>query len=119
MNDLDRTRLQHMLDSARVVAQLTQEHDQADLDHDSLLVGGIAWYIGVIGEAASKVSKELQDATPQIPWPQIIGMRNRLVHGYFDIKLDRLWLTAVESIPVLINELELLLAVDQHGSPDV
>ncbi len=116
MNELDLTRLRHMLDAAYIVVKLTEEHKQSDLDSDSLLVGGLAWYIGIIGEAASKASKELQDATPQIPWPQIIGMRNRLIHGYFDIKLDRLWLTATESIPALIPELELLIPPDENGS---
>ena len=62
--------------------------------------------IEIVGEAASKVTQETRQAYPEIPWPDIIAMRNRLIHIYFDIDLDRVWDTVTDDIPPLINLLE-------------
>jgi len=59
-----------------------------------------------VGEAAANVSNGCRENLPQIPWPNIIGMRNRLIHAYFDINLDILWKTVIEDLPSLIVELE-------------
>ena len=65
--------------------------------------------VEIIGEAASKVSAECQKDLPQIPWRNIIGMRNRLIHAYFDVNLDILWETITEDLNPLILELENIL----------
>jgi uncharacterized protein with HEPN domain len=70
--------------------------------------------IEIIGEAASKVSQETRDETLQIPWKAITGMRNRLIHAYFDVNLDRLWDTIAKSVPELITALEKLLPPEQE-----
>ncbi len=64
--------------------------------------------IEVIGEAASKISSSFQNVHPEIPWPEIVGMRNRLVHGYFEINVARVWKTVIEDLPGLIEALEKL-----------
>lgn len=69
--------------------------------------------IEIVGEAAARTSDETQLQYPQIPWRDIIGMRNRLIHGYFDIDLDRVWDTVVDDLPSLIDELEDLLSTSQ------
>jgi uncharacterized protein with HEPN domain len=65
--------------------------------------------IEIIGEAAGRVSEDVQKANPEIPWRESVGIRNRLVHAYFDVDLGILWQTAVESVPQLQNRLEKLL----------
>jgi uncharacterized protein with HEPN domain len=65
--------------------------------------------VELIGEAASKYPKELQEGYPQIPWPKIIGTRNRLIHGYDFIDYDILWNAVTTNIPQLLNELEKIL----------
>ncbi len=62
--------------------------------------------IETIGEAAAQVSGAFRDAHSEIPWPDIVGMRNRLVHGYFEISLDRVWRTVREDMPRLLQLLE-------------
>jgi uncharacterized protein with HEPN domain len=66
----------------------------------------------IIGEAANQVSEELRDNVPEIPWPVLIGMRNRLIHAYFSINLDVVWSTSTEDVPSLITELKRLLGKD-------
>jgi uncharacterized protein with HEPN domain/predicted nucleotidyltransferase len=53
----------------------------------------------IIGEAVSRLSQNLKDAHPNVPWQQISGLRNRLIHGYFDVELDRVWKTVEEDVP--------------------
>ncbi len=69
--------------------------------------------IEIVGEAASRVDEEIRRAHPAIQWRDIVGMRNRLVHGYFDIDLRVVWDTVGTDLPVLIEQLERLLAQDK------
>lgn len=69
--------------------------------------------IEVIGEAASRISEQFRDAHPQLPWPQIVGMRHRLVHGYFEINIARVWHTAINDLPDLIEALEKLVLPEE------
>lgn len=59
--------------------------------------------IEIIGEAAARISGEFRAAHPEIPWADAVGMRNRLVHGYFEINLDIVWATAAEDVPALAS----------------
>ena len=63
-----------------------------------------------MGEAASRVTAERQQASPAIPWRDIVAMRNRLIHGYFDVDLDRVWDTVTDDLPPLLARLEAALA---------
>jgi uncharacterized protein with HEPN domain len=64
-----------------------------------MLLFAILRAIEVIGEAASKVTDETRAASPGVPWTSIIGMKNRLIHGYFDIDSDVVWKTVTEEMP--------------------
>lgn len=98
----DRVRLRHMLDAAIEIQQYVQSATREDLDRDRRLVHSLVRLLEIIGEAASQVSKELREKAPEIPWPVIIGMRNRLIHAYFAINLDIVWSTSTADIPPLI-----------------
>ena len=63
----------------------------------------------IVGEAAARVTPPTRAAHPEIPWSAVVGMRNRPVHGYFDVDLAIVWRTATESLPVLIEALEKIL----------
>jgi uncharacterized protein with HEPN domain len=66
-----------------------------------------------IGEAAVRVSEPTRAAHPEVPWREIIGMRHRLVHGYFEIDLDKVWDTVRNDLPPLIAKLELLVPPEE------
>ena len=65
--------------------------------------------VEIIGEAASRISEETKAGHPDIPWAEIIGLRNRLVHAYFAIQIDIVWQTVQEDLPPLIAQLEALV----------
>lgn len=105
----DVIRLRHMLDAAQEVMGFVQGRARADLNDDRLLVLALVKGIEIIGEAANQISETTRAQLQGIPWEDIIGMRHRLVHAYFDINLDILWQTTQEDLPALIAVLEPLL----------
>jgi uncharacterized protein with HEPN domain len=72
--------------------------------------------IEVIGEAAGRVSDDTRSQISSVPWPLVIAMRNRLIHGYFDVDVDRVWDTVVNDLPPLIAAVETYLAGERPGS---
>jgi uncharacterized protein with HEPN domain len=84
----DRVRILHMIDAAESLEQFIAGRERTDLATDRMLLFAIIRAIELIGEAASRVTNETKDGIPDIPWIAIVGMRNRLIHGYFDIDAD-------------------------------
>lgn len=105
----DRVRLQHMLDAANEALTFTKGRIRADLDNDRMLVLSLVRELEIIGEAAGKVSQETRSQTSAVPWQDIVGMRNRLIHAYFDVDLDTVWSTVTKDVPFLKAELEKIL----------
>ncbi len=108
----DRVRLQHMLDAAQDALSFVAERGRRDLDTDRMLVLALVKSIEIIGEAGARVSEEGRNATPDVPWSEIVAMRNRLVHAYFDVDLDVVWATIREDLPTLVVALRDVL--DEH-----
>jgi uncharacterized protein with HEPN domain len=91
----DLIRLRHMLDAAREAVQFAKNKSRGALESNRMLTLSIVKDLEIIGEAASKMTNETREEFPQIPWLNIISMRNRLIHAYFDINLDIVWKTVV------------------------
>jgi len=102
----DDTRMRHMLDAAQQAQTFMAGRSREDLDTDPMLLLAVVKAIEIVGEAAAKVSPARQAAMPQLPWPQMVSMRNRLTHAYFDIDTEVVWQTIVEDLPELIDLLE-------------
>lgn len=101
--------LRHMLDHAREATTLVQGKTRSDLDSDRVLNLALIRLLEIVGEAANRVSKEARALHPEIPWPQIIGLRNRLIHGYDAVDNDILWQILVHDLPALVTTLEAAL----------
>ena len=99
-------RLHHMLDAAQEAIAFAQGHIRRDLDEDRKLVLALVKDIEIIGEAAYQVSQTTREQLPKIPWDDIVGMRHRLVHAYFDINLDIVWRTVQDDLPPLLEALQ-------------
>jgi uncharacterized protein with HEPN domain len=98
-----------MLDYARKARTLLKGRTRGDLDEDELLSLALTRVVEIIGEAATRVSHESQQDYALIPWPQIIGLRNRLVHGYDAVDFEILWDIIHSDIPPLIEQLEAII----------
>ena len=109
MNTVDLARLQHMLDAAREAVLFAQGRTLEDVQRDRMLLLSLVKEIEIIGEAASRMSPEARAAIAGIPWSQVMGMRNRLTHGYFEWEIDTIWDTVNTDLPDLIRVLEQVL----------
>ena len=109
----DAIRVRHMLDAAREALSFVDGKTRFDLNNNRMLVLSLIKSIEIIGEAAASVTQETRFQYPLIPWRDIVGMRNRLIHVYFDIDLDRVWDTLTDDLPKLIAELEQVIQKEQ------
>ncbi len=105
----DQVHLKHMLDHAREAVEMVAGKTQADLPQNRMLELALIRLVEVIGEAATRMGSEMKSSNSQIPWREIIGMRNRLTHGYDTVDLKVLWDTITEDLPPLITDLEKII----------
>ena len=82
---------------------------RSDLDNDRLLNLALTRLLEIIGDAANRVPDSVQVKYPKLPWLQMIGLRNRLIHGYDNVDFDILWAIVTQDLPGLIAQLEIIL----------
>jgi len=91
-------------------------HGREQFDTDEMLQDAIVRNLEVIGEAINQVSDDARDLDKTVPWRQIVGMRNKLIHHYFGVNLDLVWETALVMVPDLEDKVrEVLVELDRQG----
>ncbi len=105
----DPPRLSHMLDHAVEAVEMTHGKTRSDLDGDRQLNLALIRLLEIVGEAAARISKETRELHSDIPWEEIIGLRNRLIHGYDQVDFDILWEIIQGDLPPLIVRLRQIL----------
>jgi uncharacterized protein with HEPN domain len=109
LNPHDQVRLRHIADAFDAALLFAGGRTRADLDNDAMLLYALVHAMMIAGEAASKITSETRGLLPDLPWASLTGMRNRLVHAYFDIDRDILWNTITEAVPPLLTQLRTVL----------
>lgn len=94
-----------MLDAAQAARSFAVGRSRADLDADLMFLMAVVRAVEIIGEAAINVSSETRDLLPELPWANIIGMRHRVIHAYFDVNRDIVWATLQEDLDPLVRAL--------------
>lgn len=110
MNEKDRIRLRHMLDAGQDAIFFSTKRQRADLDTDRMLYLSLVKCIEIVGEAANQITEETRAQLDEVPWREIINMRNWLIHAYYDINPDILWKTIYDDIPILVATLDRALS---------
>jgi len=105
----DLIRLRHMLEAAEEISRFIDGKEFPDFEKERMLSLSVIKALEIVGEAAGRVSETTRKALPEIPWTDIVGMRNRLIHGYFDVNLQIVWKTVQTDLPPLIQSLEAYL----------
>ena len=98
--------LRQMLDHAEEAVKLVHDKERYDLDANRLLNLSLVRLLEIVGEAANRIPPENRLQYPSIPWQQIIGLRNRLIHGYDAVDFDILWQIVTVDIPPLVKVLK-------------
>lgn len=101
--------LRHMLDSINKINEFVRGYDFEAFAGDNKTVSAVLREISVIGEAASRTTDKFRQEHPQIPWPDIFGMRNKLVHDYLGVRLDIVWKTVKQNLSGLKTQLNEVL----------
>ena len=102
-----------MFQSAKLITQYTAQCSKEEFFDSIQLQDAVIRRLLVIAEAARRVSQARRETLPNIPWQEINGMRNRLVHEYDDINFSVVWDVVQQEIPILIRELELKISSEK------
>ena len=110
----DASYLLDMVAAARDAVAFADGLSFAEFGRDRRSQLAILKAVEIVGEAASRLSLETREAYPGIPWREATGMRNRLVHAYFDVDLQVVWDTVQDDLPILITQLEPLVSPENR-----
>ncbi|MDN3505830.1 MAG: DUF86 domain-containing protein [Simkaniaceae bacterium] len=111
MENKDYVRLKHMLDSTKAILSFTKGRRRGSLDNDRLLLSGVLRELEIIGEAAGRISDKTKKEFPEVPWKELVGMRNRLIHAYFDVDHDIIWNTIRKYLPTFLKQLQEIIEI--------
>ncbi len=112
----DLERLTDILDAAAKIEVKVTE-GRAAFDKDEYVQLALVHLVQIIGEAAARLSDEVITSHPEIPWRQIVGMRNRVVHGYFDVDPETLWAAVSRDVPRLAEQIQHIASSFELADP--
>jgi uncharacterized protein with HEPN domain len=105
----DSVYLRHILDAISRIEEYLHGVDEEMFYQHYLVQDGVIRQLEIIGEASKRLSREVRASCPNVPWPDIAGMRDKLIHDYFGVDLEAVWLTARDDIPALKAEVSTML----------
>jgi uncharacterized protein with HEPN domain len=110
-----------LLDIAEAIERIEKyaSKGREAFEGDELIQNWIVHHLQVIGEAARAISSELKDEHNEMPWQHIEGMRNILVHRYFEVDTELVWSVVEDDMPVLKQQVELILKYLEEETPDL
>ncbi len=105
----DNALLKDILDAINAVEAFVGGKDKKEFFKSDLLQSAVMRKLEIIGEAVKNLSPELKKSYPQVPWKDIAGMRDKLIHGYFGINIERVWETVKQALPELKENVIIIL----------
>jgi uncharacterized protein with HEPN domain len=104
--------LKDILSACRKIQAIVAATSEVTFLRDEVLPAAVLHHLTVIGEAINRLSVELRERHPEVPWRQIIAVRHRIVHAYFDLDWQILWDAAIIDIPELQRQVLEIIAID-------
>ena len=101
--------LKDILDSIELIENYVLDLDYEDFSNDQKTVDAVIRNLEVIGEAAKNISEEFRNKHPNLPWREMAGMRDKLIHGYFDVMYSIIWVTVKNDLPFIRSEIMKIL----------
>lgn len=109
MQHNDSVYLKHIRDAASKIEAYTKRLSAKTFQKDTLVQDAVIRQIEIIGEATKRLSEKLRSKNSHVPWQDIAGMRDKLIHEYFGVDVEKVWLTVQKDIPSLKKEVSRIL----------
>lgn len=109
MNVEDKASLYDALSAARKIDRFVRNVDWDQFQANDEKASAVYGQLVILGEACSRLSSEIRDQSDEVPWRQIIGMRNRIIHGYDEVNWELVWQVATEHVPQFIGQVSNIL----------
>ncbi len=108
----DRQRLEDILESLDSLPRITGERTETEFLNDESTRYAVAQRLTVVGEAAARLSPEVKERYPAVPWADVVAFRNMLVHEYFGVHWPLVWQTAIDHAPRLRTQIAEILRTE-------
>lgn len=109
----DAVYVEHMLDAVETIETYTEDQTADTFRGNPLVQDAVIRQLEILGEAAKRLSSATRDQFDDVPWRDITGMRDKLIHGYFGVDVDVVWKTVREDVPELKHQLEQIVSDDR------
>ncbi|KKN12427.1 hypothetical protein LCGC14_1016510 [marine sediment metagenome] len=106
MNKRDLVYIKHIRDAIELIFEYTKDLDKESFNVKKMTQDATIREIEIIGEATKNVSKDFRDKYPDVHWKKITGMRDKLIHGYFNVDVEKVWNVIAKDIPILKKQIE-------------
>jgi uncharacterized protein with HEPN domain len=110
----DTVYLKHILDAIDLIGSYLKGKSYEDFTDSRMLQDAVIREIEIIGEAAKNLSVKFRNKYSEMPWKQMAGMRDKLIHEYFGVDLGAVWDTATKDIPLLKGKLQEILKKEEE-----
>lgn len=106
----DTVYLRHILEAIELIEKYLTDIDYSKFRDTRLLQDGVVRQLEIIGEATKNLSQSSRERAPLVPWKDMAGMRDKLIHQYFGVDIEAIWATAQQDLPEVKNAIMNLLA---------
>ncbi len=114
----DRQRLRDIVEASDAIADFVADSADAGFEEDDLVRSAVLYKLVIIGEAAARLSESAVEHHSHVPWADIVGLRNIVVHQYFGVSWDRVWVTATVEVPKLREQVAQILKAEWPADPE-